>query len=99
MEETMPAIRKSVDLRNHYNEVSSFCHKWDEPVFITKNGDADLAVMSMETYESITGRSELYHLIDEGLEDAKNGRTLPYEEMMANADSILKRYGISRKHV
>ena len=44
----MPKITSSADLRNKYNEISSFCHTYNEPVFITKNGKGDLAVMSIE---------------------------------------------------
>ena len=44
----MPAIKSSADLRNNYNEISTFCHNYPEPVFITKNGKGDLAVMSIE---------------------------------------------------
>ena len=32
----MPKIRSSADLRNNYNEISTFCHDYAEPVFITK---------------------------------------------------------------
>ena len=56
----MPNIRSSADLRNNYNDISTYCHSYNEPVFITKNGKGDLAVMSMETYEEMTGRIELY---------------------------------------
>ncbi|NMA04283.1 MAG: type II toxin-antitoxin system Phd/YefM family antitoxin, partial [Clostridiales bacterium] len=45
----MPVIRSSTDLRNNYNEISAFCNKSREPVFITRNGQGDLAVMSIET--------------------------------------------------
>ena len=38
----MPNIRPSADLRNRYNEISTFCHDSAEPVFITKNGKGDL---------------------------------------------------------
>ena len=54
----MPNIRSSADLRNNYNDISSYCHAYNEPVFITKNGKGDLAVMSMETYEEMAGRIE-----------------------------------------
>ncbi len=47
----MPTIKSSADLRNNYNEISTFCHTYPEPVFITKNGKGDLAVMSIEAYE------------------------------------------------
>lgn len=58
----MPSIRPSSDLRNRYNEVSKFCHKYSEPVYITKNGQGDLAIMSIETYEHLVGKFELYTL-------------------------------------
>ncbi len=32
----MPSIRPSSDLRNNYSEISEFCHKYNEPVYITK---------------------------------------------------------------
>jgi prevent-host-death family protein len=73
----MPTIRPSADLRNNYNEISEFCHEYSEPVFITKNGTGDLAVMSIETYEFLAGKLELYTLIDEGLNQVKEGRVKP----------------------
>ena len=60
----MPAIKSSADLRNNYNEISTFCHNYPEPVFITKNGKGDLAVMSIEAYEELTSRFELYSQIN-----------------------------------
>ena len=44
----MPVIRPSSDLRNNYNEISTICHQTNRPVYITKNGAGDLAVMSIE---------------------------------------------------
>ena len=77
----MPVIRNSADLRNFYSEISAFCHKYREPVFITKNGKGDLAVMSIETYEELAGKWELYNLLEEGNDDIKNGRYITEEEM------------------
>ena len=77
-------IRPSVDLRNNYNEISRICKENKEPVFITKNGHGDLAVMSMELYNRLVGREELHKLIDEGLEAAKNGRVRPYRDVMSD---------------
>jgi prevent-host-death family protein len=85
----MPVIRKSADLRNNYGEISEFCHKFQEPIFITKNGEGDLAVMSIETYEEIAGRNELYRLIQEGIDDIENGRTLKEEEVLKNMEIAL----------
>jgi PHD/YefM family antitoxin component YafN of YafNO toxin-antitoxin module len=76
----MPTIRPSADLRNKYNEISTFCHQYSEPVFITKNGKGDLAVLSIEAYERLCGKSELYRLLEEGLEAEKAGDVYPFEE-------------------
>jgi len=82
----MPVIRKSADLRNSYSEISEFCHKYREPVFITKNGEGDLAVMSIETYEAITGKRRLYKLLEEADNDVENGNFLTEEEMDKEID-------------
>ena len=83
----MPTIRSSADLRNSYNEISSFCHQYGEPVFITKNGKGDLAVLSIEAYEQLLGRFELYGLLQEGLDDIKTGNTRPFEEALSEIRS------------
>ena len=78
----MPSIKSSTDLRNNYNEISAFCHKNQEPVFITKNGQGDLAVMSIETYEMLSGKIELYNLLDEGEKAIRQGRKSPLAKVM-----------------
>ena len=77
----MPNIKSSTDLRNNYNEISAFCRESREPIFITKNGQGDLAVMSIEVYEQLNGKLELYRLLDEGRSAAKSGRVRPYEDV------------------
>ena len=79
----MPLIRPITDLRNT-NEISDFCHAKHEPVFITKNGYGDLVVMSMETYEEMVGRIELYSKLQEGLADIDAGNTRPFADVMAD---------------
>ena len=78
----MPNIRSSADVRNRYNEISQFCHQYGEPVFITKNGKGDLAVLSIEAYEQLLGRFELYGLLQEGMEDIQSGNTRPFSDAM-----------------
>ena len=87
----MPVIKSSAELRNNYNKISAFCHNYPEPVFITKNGKGDLAVMSIEAYEELTSRFELYGLLKEGLDDAATGSTKPFSEAMSNIRSRRKR--------
>lgn len=78
----MPQIRPSSDLRNRYNDISDFCHKYGEPVYITKNGTGDLAVMSIETYERLVGKFELSALLEKGLADVRDGRVSPTHEAL-----------------
>ena len=87
----MPTIKSSEDLRNNYNEISTLCHEYTETVFITKNGKGDLAVMSIETYEMLTSKNELYEQIKIGLDDVVNGNTRPIREAMADIRSRRKR--------
>ena len=87
----MPTIRSSADLRNSYNEISNLCHSYSEPVFITKNGKGDLAVMSIEAYEQLVGRFELYSSIQEGLDDVATGNTRPFSEAMEDIRGRRKR--------
>lgn len=87
----MPAIKSSADLRNNYNEISNFCHTYPEPVFITKNGKGDLAVMSIEAYEQLTSRFELYSQIKTGLDDISEGNIRPFNEAISDIRSRRKK--------
>lgn len=80
----MPTIRPSADLRNNYNEISQFCHSHAEPVFITKNGTGDLAVMSIETYERLCGKFELHKLLSEGLSAEKSDKVRPFMDVVSD---------------
>lgn len=85
----MPSIIPSSDLRNKYVEISQFCHEHNEPVYITKNGKGDLAVMSIETYEKLVGKFELYKLIDEGIEAMQKKKVRPFKEALADIQKDL----------
>ena len=72
----MPEIRSSAELRNRYNEISTFCHDYAEPVFVTKNGK---------------GRLELYSLLQEGLDDVTEGNTRPFSDAITELRSRRRR--------
>mgnify|MGYP000908139734 CR=1 FL=1 len=86
----MPKICPSSDLRNNYNEISQFCHKYSEPVYITKNGQGDLAVMSIETYERLAGKFELYKLLDEGIEAMNSKKVRSFNEAFSDIQKGLE---------
>jgi prevent-host-death family protein len=69
----MPTIRPISDLRNKAREISELCHRTGEPVFITKNGEGDLVVMSLAAYEREQARIELYRLLGEAEADVRAG--------------------------
>ncbi|MDR2044606.1 MAG: type II toxin-antitoxin system prevent-host-death family antitoxin [Clostridium sp.] len=53
-----------------------------EPIFITKNGQGDLAVMSIEMFETLNGKLKLCRLLDEGRAAVKEGRKRPLRDVM-----------------
>ena len=44
-------IKSSTALRNDYGMISDLAHDEAEPIYITKNGEGDLVVMSIEAFE------------------------------------------------
>lgn len=44
-------IRPSAAIRQNYNEIADLCRESAEPVFLTKNGEGDLVVMDIGTYD------------------------------------------------
>ena len=87
----MPVIRRSADLLNNFNEIRDFCQNYREPIFLTNEGQGELAVMSIETYEEIAGTTELYKLIQEGIDDIENGRVLTEEDVLRNMEMALSK--------
>ena len=85
----MPVIRNTNDLLNNFNEIREFCQNYKEPIFFTNNGQGELAVMSIQTYEEIAGSHELYSLIQEGINDIENGRVLTEKEVLKNMEMAL----------
>jgi prevent-host-death family protein len=69
----MPVIRPISDLRNHARELSELCHDSGEPIFITKNGEGDMVLMSLAAYQGLQARIELYRALDEAEADERAG--------------------------
>lgn len=84
----MPIIRPSSDLRNNYNEISTLCHKTRKPVYITKNGAGDLAIMSIELYEYLTDKYELYEELEKGIKSIEKGDVYSAEEVFEEIEQL-----------
>lgn len=52
-------IKPSTTIRQDYNGFSKYCHELDEPVVLTRNGEADLVVMSHEAFRRMEARIKL----------------------------------------
>lgn len=87
----MPIIRPSSDLRNNYNEISTICHKTKKPIYITKNGAGDLAIMSIELYEILTDKYELYKELERGIESIKKEKTYSAEDVFKEIEDIIEK--------
>lgn len=69
----MPVIKPISDLRNRAKELSRLCHDSGEPIFITRNGEGDMVLMSLAAYERLQARLELYRMLDEAEADVAAG--------------------------
>ncbi len=85
------AITRTVsDLQRNITEIYELCKDNKEPVFITRNGKPDLAIMDAQLYNDyLEYRRQVYeydcHIRDlaiKGWEDYKAGRTTPLEEAL-----------------
>lgn len=64
-------IRPVSDLRNNFADISKTVHELEQPVFLTKNGYADMVVLSMAAYEKLQLESEIYFKLQEAEREAE----------------------------
>ena len=67
-------IRPSAVIRNNYNEISAFCKTTGEPVYLTKNGEGDLVVMNIESFEKREKMLKLREALISAEEDRLMGK-------------------------
>lgn len=74
-------IKASAALRNDYSSISSLAKQSKEPIYITKNGEGDLVLMSIDTYEKREQMLELRERILQAEQERLNGaQTLSVSE-------------------
>jgi len=83
-------IKPSTCLRNEYNDIAEFCKNENQPVFLTKNGEGDLVLMSIEAY---TYREEMLDLREKLLEAESQriscAKTYSLDEVNSRLEDII----------
>jgi PHD/YefM family antitoxin component YafN of YafNO toxin-antitoxin module len=85
----MPDVKPSTSIRHDYNAFSRYCRESQSPVMITRNGEADLVVMSVETYQKMIARQKLGQML--GKVDREIAADTPMRDFEEVFGSIEKR--------
>lgn len=74
-------IKPSAALRNEYTQISQLARESKEPIYITKNGEGDMVLMSLDAFEKREQILELRYRILQAEQERINGeQTLSIEE-------------------
>lgn len=83
-------IKPSTSLRNEYNDISTYCKESMEPVYLTKNGEGDLVVMSLEAYSQREKMLDLREkLLEAEISMASGNRTYTLEEVSKKLEELI----------
>ena len=86
----MPQIIPIKELKNT-SSISDMCHEASEPIYVTKNGYGDMVIMSMELYESLNKKWNLYKEIELSEEQYKNGLV---KDAKSSLRDMRSKYGV-----
>ena len=86
----MPQIIPIKDLKDTAN-VSELCHTLNEPIYITKNGYGDMVLMSIDYYEAMQKKWEMYADLEKSEEQIAQGKTMDAKKAL---QSVRSKYGL-----
>jgi prevent-host-death family protein len=69
----MYKIIPSTDLRNKYSKIAEYAKQNHKPIVLTKNGEGDLIIMSIELFEEKEIELQLYKRLAENKIDITKG--------------------------
>ncbi len=79
----MPIIKSISSLRHRTREIASICHEKDEPVYLTTNGEGDLVVMTIDHYERLKERVDLFEKLGVAQAQSASGKKgITHRQMM-----------------
>lgn len=84
-------IKPSTEIRNNYNKISALCKETREPIYLTKNGEGDLVVLDIDTFETMQAAIQLQENLnqvemmrEQGVED------IPASEVLQNMRAAIQ---------
>ena len=82
----MAIIKPISDLRNKSNAISELAHESQEPIYITKNGEGDLVVLSIHEYRKLQLKLELFEKLSVAQAQLNNGeKGKSFQEVLKEA--------------
>lgn len=91
MEVSAVQIKPSAAIRQGYNDVSALCRQTKEPVYLTKNGEGDLVVMDIDSFQRREKMLELREALVRAEEErlaGQQGHTV--SELSEYLDNVIK---------
>jgi len=83
-------IRPTAALQDDLHVISNYCHKKGKPVFLTKEGEADLVVMSIDRYHAQNELMDLRASLLQAELEVERGEFYTIEEVEALMEVWLK---------
>ena len=91
----MPLMKSASELQRNISSVYELCHSTREPVYITRNGEADLVVMDARAFEERDSLARaayerevrLHASIMRGWAQAQAGELKPLSQVRAERDA------------
>lgn len=90
MMQALPKVLPVNELKNTAN-ILKVCEESEGPIVITRNGYGKAVIMSVEVYEKLFEQIELATLINESLDDFKNGGKAVDGKQFLN--EMMQKYG------
>ncbi|MFA6469484.1 MAG: type II toxin-antitoxin system Phd/YefM family antitoxin [Bacteroidota bacterium] len=81
----MPIIKSISSMRNRTREISILAREKDEPIYLTKNGEGDMVIMTIDHYERLKAQSELFEQLGVAQSQSAAGKKgITHSQMMTS---------------